>query len=130
MKKFLVTTAALAAFASPAVALEYVCDVRGNGEGFVSSVVALQFEPGAGTAMVYDAVIDAVHGEPIEVDLKDRGRGRYRMTYRVSNIPARPRPLTILYTINLDAEKNTVVIRGTMPGYSNLVGGKGTCKKR
>ncbi len=129
MKKFLVTTAALAAFASPAVALEYVCDVRGNGESFISSVVALQFEPGARTGLVYDGIIDLVHGAPIEVKLNDRGNGRYRMTYRVSNIPATSGPVTVIYTLNLDTEKNTVVIRGSIPGYSNMIGGKGTCKK-
>jgi len=131
MKKLLATAAVLATFASPTAALEYRYDVRdvGTGNGFISGVVAVEFEPGARTGLVYDGIVDQVHGAPIEVKLKDRGKGRYRMTYRVSNIPARPRPVTVIYTINLDTEKNTIVIRGSIRGYSNLIGGKGTCKK-
>ncbi|WP_299729289.1 hypothetical protein [uncultured Tateyamaria sp.] len=129
MKKTTVTLAALAGLATPAVALDYVCQVRDTGNGFISPVLALQFEPGAATGAVYDVYIDVVHGAPIQAKIKDRGNGKYRFTYRVNNIPARPSPARIGYRVELDTKRNTVIVRGSMPGVTNSFNGKGTCQE-
>ena len=129
MKTSFATLAALAALSTPALALDYVCQVRDTGNGFISPVLALQFEPGASTGAVFDIYINEVHGAPIQAKIKDRGNGKYRFTYRVNNIPARPRPARIGYRIELDTVKNTVVVRGSMPGVTNSFNGNGTCQQ-
>ncbi|MCB4379931.1 hypothetical protein FZX02_05565 [Synechococcus sp. MU1644] len=119
---------AVTMMATPAAALDYVCKVRDTGDGFISPVLALQFEPSAKTAIVYDAIIHAVHGEPISVRFKDRGNGKFRFTYRVNNIPANPRPARIGYRIELDTNTKRVIVRGSMPGVTNSFNGNGSCE--
>jgi len=128
MKRLLTVLGAVAALATPAAALEYVCQVRDTGNGFISPVLALQFEPGAANGNVFDVYINEVHGAPIQAKLKDRGNGKYRFTYRLNNIPARPRPARIGYRIELDTSKNTVIVRGSMPGVTNSFNGSGQCQ--
>ncbi|MEO9648868.1 MAG: hypothetical protein ABJ360_22785 [Roseobacter sp.] len=127
MKNFLITAAFLSC-ATPVLAFEYVCDVRDIGNGFIAPTLALQFEENAKTGMVYDGVIHQVHGQPIEAKLKDRGKGKYRFSYRINDIPATPRPADISYQVNLDIQKNTVSVRGYITGVTNSIVGKGTCQ--
>ncbi|WP_299295597.1 hypothetical protein [uncultured Tateyamaria sp.] len=129
MKKFTMALSAALALATPAAALDYVCQVRDTGNGFISPVLALQFEPGATTGNVFDVYINEVHGAPIQAKVKDRGNGKYRFTYRLNNIPARPRPARIGYRIELDTSKNTVIVRGSMPGVTNSFNGSGQCER-
>lgn len=118
-----------ACLATPALALDYVCEVRDTGDGFISPVMTFHLDPGKSTAIVYGSVIHAVHGAPIEVKLKDRGNGRYRMNYAVSNIPARPRPARMGYRVELDTVKKTILVRGSMRGADNSFNGNGHCQE-
>ena len=117
------------AIAAPSVAAEFVCQVRDIGNGFMTPVLAVQFEEGAATGLVYDAIIHLVHGEPIEVKMTDRGNGKFRFTYRLNDIPANPSPVDISYRIDLDTADNTVALRGLIPGVENSIIGKGQCEK-
>ena len=129
MRNTLATATVLAALSTPAFAVDYVCKVRDTGNGFISPVLALQFDPAATSGIVYDAIIHQVHGKPISAKMKDRGEGRYRFTYRVNGIPARPRPARIGYRIELDTKSNSVIVRGSMPGVTNSFNGRGTCQE-
>lgn len=128
MKNFLATAAALAAFASSALAEGYRCEVRGNGESFISSWLGIELKSGAATGTIYDAYIREVRGKPIEVKAKDRGKGRVRFVYTLHNVPANPRPISITYTIDLDSTANAVSVRGRIPNASNMIIGKGQCQ--
>ena len=129
MRKIFMVTAVAASFATPVVALEYLCSVRDIGNGFISQQVGIKFEPGARTAMVYDGIIHAVHAAPLEVRQKDRGNGKYRFTYQLNNIPAKPTPADINYRIELDTKTNALTMRGLIPGVLNMIAGKGQCQK-
>ena len=126
MRKLLIAAIIGALSATPVFAVDYVCQERDIGNGCMSDVVALRFEPGEPTGVVFDAVIRTVYDAPIEVKLKDRGNNRYRFTYRINNFPATPSPVDINYRIELDTAKNTVSVRGLMTGVENSILGKGT----
>ena len=115
---------------TPAFALDYLCQVRDIGNGFISDVVAVRFEPGEKTGVVYDALIKTVHGTPIDVKLQDRGNNKYRFTYRINNFPAIPRPVDINYRIELDTDASSISVRGLMTGVENSILGKGTCEQK
>ncbi|MEL7093551.1 MAG: hypothetical protein AAFN94_17630, partial [Pseudomonadota bacterium] len=53
---------------------------------------------------------------------------RYR--WRVTNIPATPSNATVGYWADLDTEKMTVRVSGTIRGFDNDIKGRGTCEKR
>lgn len=116
MRRTLFATVAVALFSTSALAEGYRCEISDLSAGFISSWLGIKHEQGAATANVYDAVIRAVHGKPIEVVVKDRGKGRIRMTYTLADVPTAAESIRIIYTINLDTTDNTVTVRGNPVG--------------
>ncbi|WP_299628230.1 hypothetical protein [uncultured Tateyamaria sp.] len=132
MKRLLIATASVVALASPATALKLECKVTGKGDGFIAPNLFLEFEPGQQTGTAYDGVIDMVHGAPIEAKLRklSRSDSEYRLNWSVNNVPARPRPVRIAYHATVNLADNSVIVRGSIRGATNLVTGTGQCKVR
>lgn len=129
MHRVLAATSVAILSATTAFAEGYRCEVTDMTGGFLSSWLGIKLETGAATATVYDAYIREVHGEPIEVAFKDRGKGRIRLTYTLLNVPTTQAPVRISYTINLDTTASTVSVRGNIFGATNMIVGKGQCQK-
>ena len=129
MKKLLFAAIATV-LASSAGAMNYVCDIRdtGDGRGFMVPVVGIELRPETNSAYVIDGLIDHVKGEPIRATLKDRGNGKYRIIYRVNNIPATPTYADVTYRLTLDTRKKTLLIRGSLAATTNTIAGRGACK--
>ncbi|WP_300031795.1 hypothetical protein [uncultured Roseobacter sp.] len=128
MKKLLLAATAAVVFASPAAAFRLSCEMHDLGYGFISDFMGFELSEDKKSVMVYGAVIHHVHGQPIKIAVKDRGNGKYRFSYRLNNIAARPRPADVNYTVNLNTRANTVTVRGLMPAVTNSIAGKGKCE--
>ncbi|WP_157598622.1 hypothetical protein [Tateyamaria omphalii] len=131
MKKLILALAMAAGFAAPAAALDFACSVRSTGDGFISPAIAVQFEPGQSTAIVYDRYIAAVHGKPIKATLRQRtlNPDEYRISWALSNVPARPSPIRIGYQAIINIKTNRIIVRGSMRGVTNSLNGNGVCKE-
>ncbi|MBY5934001.1 hypothetical protein KUV51_13400 [Tateyamaria omphalii] len=131
MKKLILALGMTIGLSAPAAALEFACSVRSTGDGFISSAIAVQFEPGQSTAMVYDRYIHAVHGQPIQATVRQRSLNpdEYRISWTVNNVPARPSPIRIGYQAVINIKTNRIIVRGSIRGVTNSLNGNGTCRQ-
>lgn len=127
MKRFFLACALAFGVAAPASALDLVCNVRDTGDGFMSPVIVFRF-PEGGKPQVFDVFIREVKGAPIPLRVRNRQDGSSVLTWRVSNIPARPRPATIGYRAILNAERTAVTVSGSVRGVINSINGQGVCQ--
>lgn len=127
MKRLLLACAMAFGVGAPAAALDLVCNVRDTGDGFMSPVIVFRF-PEGGKPEVFDVFIREVKGAPIPVRVRKRADGKTVLTWRVSNLPARPRPATIGYRAVLNAEQTQVTVSGSIRGVINSINGRGQCQ--
>ncbi|WP_152612937.1 hypothetical protein [Tateyamaria sp. ANG-S1] len=127
MKRFLLACAVVCGFSTPALALDLVCNVRDTGDGFISPVIVFRFPDNGGKTEVFDVFIREVYEKPIPARVRQRRDGSYVLTWRISNLPARPRPATIGYRAVLNAQRNTVQVTGSLRGVTNSINGRGQC---
>ncbi|WP_299040951.1 hypothetical protein [uncultured Tateyamaria sp.] len=127
MKNLMLAAAMAIGIGAPASALDLVCNVRDTGDGFMSPVIVFRF-PEGGTPQVFDVFIREVKGEPIPMQVRERQDGRAILTWRVSNIPARPRPATIGYRAVLNPSRTQVSVTGSLRGVTNSINGQGQCQ--
>lgn len=128
MKKWFLACAVVLGFGAPASALDLVCNVRDTGDGFMSPVIVFRFPEGGGKPQVFDLFVEEVYGAPIPMRARQRGDGSYVLTWRVSNIPARPRPATIGYRAVLNEARTQVTVSGSLRGVINSINGQGQCQ--
>ena len=112
---------------APASALDLVCNVRDTGDGFMSPVIVFRF-PEGGKPEVFDVFIRETKGAPIPMRARQRSDGSYVLTWRVSNIPARPSPATVGYRAVLNEARTQVTVTGTLRGVLNSINGQGRCQ--
>ena len=127
MKRLFLACAMAFGVGAPVSALDLVCNVRDTGDGFMSPVIVFRF-PEGGKPEVFDVFIREVKGEPIPVRVRKRADGKTILTWRVSNLPARPRPATIGYRAVLNAEQTQVTVSGSIRGVTNSINGRGQCQ--
>ncbi|MEM8655491.1 MAG: hypothetical protein AAGF36_12170 [Pseudomonadota bacterium] len=127
MKRLLLALAIAIGGGAPAFALDLVCNVRDTGDGFMSPVIVFRFPDDGSGAEVFDVFIDEVYEKPIAMRARQRQDGKYILSWRVSNIPARPRPATIGYRAVLNADRTAVTVSGSIRGVLNSINGKGQC---
>lgn len=127
MKRLFLAAAIAFGAGAPASALDLVCNVRDTGDGFMSPVIVFRF-PDGGKPQVFDVIIEQTKGAPIPLRVRQRQDGKSVLTWRVSNIPARPRPATIGYRAILNPDQTQVTISGTIRGVLNSINGEGKCQ--
>ncbi|MEL7131593.1 MAG: hypothetical protein AAGK77_04185 [Pseudomonadota bacterium] len=127
MKRMILICALALGFAAPVSALDLICNVRDTGDGFMSPVIVFRF-PKNGNPQVFDLFIRDTKGAPIPMRVRQRPDGKYVMSWRVSNIPARPRPATIGYRAVLNESRTQVTVTGSIRGVLNSINGKGLCQ--
>lgn len=127
MKRLILAFAMTLGFGAPASALDLVCNVRDTGDGFMSPVIVFRFPDNGAKAEVFDVFIEEVYKKPVPLRVRQRPDGSYVLTWRVSNIPARPRPATIGYRAILNKDRTRVSVSGSVRGVINSINGKGQC---
>jgi len=132
MKTSFVAVLVTAAMAVPLAAQQYVCKVRNTGNGFISSVVALDLNMEAGTATGFDIFVREVYGKPIATKVRQRSANPnpYRIQWIVNTIPPRPTPLRVSFQAVLDVTTNTILVPGSARRVSNAINGNGPCATR
>ncbi len=128
MRKTLIAASFVALAGTPALAFNFVCQVKDMAGGVISSVVAMSYDEGSDKALVFDGVIKAATDKPMAAKIKDRGNGKYRLTYRVNDIPTTTRKVDINYRIEIDTRTKAMTMRGLIPGVENSIIGKGQCE--
>lgn len=128
MKRLFLACAVAFGVGTPALALDLVCNVRDTGDGFMSPVIVFRFPDDGSKPEVFDVIIDEVYEQPIPLRARQRADGRYILSWRVSNIPARPRPATIGYRAVLNEARTQVSVSGSIRGVLNSINGKGQCQ--
>ncbi|WP_299614021.1 hypothetical protein [uncultured Tateyamaria sp.] len=128
MKRLFLACAVAMGLGAPVSALDLVCNVKDTGDGFISPVIVFRFPDGGGSPEVFDVFIEETKGAPIPLRVRQRNDGRYVLTWRVSNLPARPRPATIGYRAVLNEARTQVTISGSIRGVLNSINGRGQCQ--
>lgn len=113
-----------------AATTRYQCDfaVGNRRDGnWVPAVLVVNHEDGAPTALIYDPIIKAAVGKPIEGRLSDTSRVRTAFTWSLDLRDSRKTPVTMTYTFihynNGQPAKMTVV----PSGFDNRFSSEGTC---
>lgn len=125
--RFSAAALACALMASSAAAQSYVCNLKSNGEGFISPTIGLVLDSSGKSGLVYDAIIHYVHEKPIPARIKKMNNGDIRFSWNL-NVPARPDRARISYRAMLNPETKTVQVVGKIRHATNHVGGQGRCQ--
>jgi len=129
MRRFVYCMFLMLGLSVPAAAAQLICNVKDTGDGFVSPVIAAKLEPGQRTGQVYDVFVHEVYGAPIDAKVRKTVDGKYRLSWTVNKVPARPWPIRIAYQAVFDLSNNTVVVRGSIKGVENSINGRGQCQE-
>lgn len=127
MKCFIAATI-LAMTGSFASAQSYICNMKTNGDGFVSPTIGLKHDANFKSGVVFDRYIDYVHGKPIKARVRKRKNGLIEFKWNI-NIPANPDTARLNYTAILNPAKNSISLRGNIRHAENHVGGRGGCQR-
>lgn len=79
-------------------------------------------------ATVYDSRIKYVYKKPLEVPYTEVGTGRYRVSWRVDNLPfSGNKSGSIMYSMYFRETQLTASITPVVVGYDNEDSGSGKC---
>jgi hypothetical protein len=99
--------------------------------GWISEVVVLDHRPGAATALVNDAVINAFVGVPIEAKVAADTRARSTFAWEVqteTSSGAGAQRAVMLYRLNYYKDGRPATISAQPRGYDNSFTSDGTCR--
>lgn len=108
----------------------YQCDFdvghRRDGN-WVPSVLVINHEDGADTALIYDPLIKAIHGKPIEGRVGETTGVRTTYVWSLAMRDARKTPVTMTYTFTYYNNGQRAKMRVVPSGFDNAFSGEGTC---
>lgn len=109
--------------------LTYDCRMQGHpSHGFVASRLLLSISDDGRHGVAFDGIINEVHGRPLDVAVRDLGKGRFRYRWQLSNIQARSASnITATFFANLDTRRQRAKISVTIHGFENEPRGSGRC---
>jgi hypothetical protein len=99
--------------------------------GWISDIVVLDHEPGADTALVNDAVINAFVGVPIEAKVVANTRARTTYAWEVpteASSGASAQRAVMLYRLSYYKDGRPATITAQPRGYDNSFNADGNCR--
>ncbi|MCA0872339.1 hypothetical protein LCL97_16000 [Seohaeicola saemankumensis] len=111
----------------------YDCQLKAYGspseQSFIPKTQRLTIDRDAGTAMVWDDIIELLTGKPVAVGVVEMGDKRINLGWTLHNVPTTgTSELHVSYEARLFVTRNRLTLRGYFHGYDNEFSGKGTCK--
>jgi hypothetical protein len=127
--KRLTLSLALCLLGSGAMGQAFVCDMNSRGTGgFISERMVISLDPENSEAYVYDGVIAHVQQKPLKVKVLRRSTDAWKLKWNLKDFDlSNGEKTSVKFIATIYPLKQVVTVKGTLGGYDNDIGGRGTC---